>query len=323
MIMLNLPRKISWQRRMRGPALLLGMAGCLAAAAPRAYGQATTERSANSANPTSNASAAQSAATATLAFDVASIKLDKSGSGRHSISTNLPGGRLRAINVSALEFMSLAYEVIASRIVDAPPWFNSAYFDIDATADDDSTTPEQNELRMQALLADRFKLVMHRETRQLPVFALVLVNREKLGPQLHVDDAKCDSSQPWPPPASSSSGTTALSVSCGSVKTDDSNSGSHIWARSISVEKFLSALSGPTDDPHADRPIVDRTGLTGSLNFTLDFAPTWAANSAAADQSALPSFFTALREQLGLELKPETGPVDVLVIDHVEMPSEN
>jgi uncharacterized protein (TIGR03435 family) len=308
---------------MCGLALLLVMAGCLGVAAPCVHAQAAIQRSADSANPPASASAAQPASAAMLAFDVASIKLDKSGSGRHSISTNLPGGRLRAINVSALEFMSLAYQVMASRIVGAPPWFNSAYFDIDATADDDTTTPEQNEVRMQALLADRFELVMHRETRQLPIFALVLVNREKLGPQLHLDDAKCDSSRPWPPPASSPSGGTAPSVSCGSTKTDDSRSGSHIWARSVSVEKFLSALAGPTDDPHVDRPIVDRTGLNGPLDFTLDFAPTWAANTPAADQSALPSFFTALREQLGLELKSETGPVDVIVIDHVEMPSEN
>jgi|HubBroStandDraft_6_1064221.scaffolds.fasta_scaffold495208_1 uncharacterized protein (TIGR03435 family) len=321
--MLNRPRKISRHRRISGRALLVGIAGWLAVAAPRAHGQAPIQRPTDSANPTASAPVAQSAAPERLAFDVASVKLDKSGSGRHSISTNLPGGRLRAINVSALEFMSLAYQVIAARIVGAPPWFNSAYFDIDATADDDTTTPEQNQVRMQALLADRFKLAMHRETRQLPVFALVLVNREKLGPQLHLDEGKCDSSRPRTPPASSSSGGTAPSVGCGSIKTDDSRSGSHIWARSVSMEKFLSALAGPTDDPHVDRPIFDRTGLNGPLDFTLDFAPTWAANTPAADQSALPSFFTALREQLGLELKPETGPVDVIVIDHVEMPSEN
>jgi uncharacterized protein (TIGR03435 family) len=219
--------------------------------------------------------------------------------------------------------MSLAYQQMASRIVNAPPWFNSAYFDIDATADDDTTTPEQNEVRMQALLADRFKLAMHRETRQLPIFALVLVKSGKLGPQLQSDDGECDSSQPLPPSASSSPGGITPSVSCGSIKTDDSNSGSHIWGRSVSMNKFLSALSGSTDNQHVDRPMVDRTGLSGTLDFTLDFAPTWATNTGAADQSTLPSFFTALREQLGLELKSDTGPVDVIVIDHVEMPTGN
>jgi uncharacterized protein (TIGR03435 family) len=304
-------------------ALALGAAGVIAVLAPGAHGQATAAQGAtDSAKPVASAPAAQSTETPTLAFDVASIKLDKSGSGRHSISTNLPGGRLRAINVSALELMSVAYDAMASRILNAPPWFNSAYFDIDATADDDTTTPEQNEVRMQALLAERFKLAMHRETRQLPVFALVLVKPGKLGPQLQVDDGKCDSSQPWPPPSSLPSGGTALSVSCGSIADNGNNSGSHAAGRSISMDQFLSALAGPTGYPRVDRPIVDRTGLTGPLDFTLDFAPT-SVNPVAADESALPSFFTALREQLGLELKSDTGPVDVIVIDHVEMPTEN
>jgi len=219
--------------------------------------------------------------------------------------------------------MSLAYQQMASRIVNAPPWFNSAYFDIDATADDDTTTPEQNEVRMQALLAERFKLAMRRETRQLPIFALVLVKPGRLGPQLQVDDGNCDSSQPWPPSASPSPSGRAMSVSCGNVSQDSSRAGAHAAGRSISMDKFLSALAGPTDDPYVDRPIIDRTGLIGPIYFTLDFAPTWATNTGAADQSTLPSFFTALREQLGLELKSDTGPVDVIVIDHVEMPTGN
>jgi uncharacterized protein (TIGR03435 family) len=89
------------------------------------------------------------------------------------------------------------------------------------------------------------------------------------------------------------------------------------------MERFVITLAGPQGDPHVDRPIEDHTGLSGPIDFTLDFAPTWAANTDAADQSSLPSFFTALREQLGLELKAQTGPVDVIVIDHVEMPSAN
>jgi uncharacterized protein (TIGR03435 family) len=89
------------------------------------------------------------------------------------------------------------------------------------------------------------------------------------------------------------------------------------------MEQFLVVLSGPASLPYVDRPIVDRTGLTGSTDFTLDFAPQSAIDTGASSPSALPSIFTALEEQLGMKLKTETGPVDVIVIDRVEEPTEN
>jgi uncharacterized protein (TIGR03435 family) len=266
--------------------------------------------------------AASTAPVARPTFEVASIKVNNSGSGRHSLSTDLPGGGMRAINVSLAGLMSAAYQILASRILGGPPWFDSEFFDIEATAEDDNSGDE-NRGRLQSLVADRFKLVMHRETRQLPIYALVLAKPGKLGPQLHLDDGNCDSSKPWPAPASSSSVGSASSVSCGSTAEGGTRAGTHAAGRNISMQRFLIALAGPSGDPHVDRPIVDHTGLSGPIDFTLDFAPTWAANTDAADQSSLPSFFTALHEQLGLELKSETGPVDVIVIDHVEQPSEN
>jgi uncharacterized protein (TIGR03435 family) len=93
--------------------------------------------------------------------------------------------------------------------------------------------------------------------------------------------------------------------------------------RKISMEQFLVVLSRPASLTYVDRPIVDRTGLTGSTDFTLDFAPQSAMETGAISRSALPSIFTALEEQLGMKLKTETGPVDVIVIDRVEEPSEN
>jgi uncharacterized protein (TIGR03435 family) len=257
-------------------------------------------------------------------FDAASIKVDKSGSGRHSISTNLPGGRLRAINVSLAGFMTAAYQVSASRIVGAPEWFDSEYFDIEATSEGDNSGDE-NRLRLQSLLADRFKLVIHNETRDLPVYALVLAKPGKLGPQLHLDNQKCDdtslpaptSNFPMPP------GTTPSSLKCSDLSGGTTLDRVHYAGRNISRERFVETLAGSASRPNVDRPIVDETGLAGNFDFTLEFAPFSGPDVAASSSSALPSIFTALEEQLGLKLKTETAPVEVIVIDHVEQPSQN
>jgi uncharacterized protein (TIGR03435 family) len=254
-------------------------------------------------------------------FEAASIKLDRSGSGRHSINQDLPGGRLRAINVSLAGFMRAAYQVPASRILATPAWFDSEYFDVEAISADDNSGDE-NRLRLQALLADRFKLVIHHETRQLPVYALVLAKPGRLGPQFHVNDGNCDSAPPATSPGFPA-GQPGAHLNCGDTSGDANRSGVHYSGRKISMDKFLIALAGPASDRNLDRPVVDRTGLTGTFDFTLEFSPLSNVAGASSGSLTLPSLFTALEEQLGLKLKTETAPVDVIVIDHVEERSEN
>ena len=94
---------------------------------------------------------------------------------------NLPGGRVRAINVSMAGFMTAAYQVSPSRILGAPAWFDSEEFDMEATSEDNSTYDE-NRMRLQSLLADRFKLVLSRQAKEVPVYALTL---DKGGSKLH------------------------------------------------------------------------------------------------------------------------------------------
>lgn len=92
------------------------------------------------------------------------------------------------------------------------------------------------------------------------------------------------------------------------------------------MDKLLEVLAGSPSHAFVERPIVDRTGLTGNVDFMLEFAMaqlTPSNEQTSADPSALPSFTSALREELGLKLEPATAPVDVLVIDHVEQPSPN
>jgi uncharacterized protein (TIGR03435 family) len=261
------------------------------------------------------------------AFEVASIKVDKSGSGRHSLSTNLPGGRLRALNVSLAGFMTDAYQIPANRIIGAPDWFDSEYFDIDATSTSESNSDE-NRGKLQSLLADRFKLAVHHETRELPVYALVLEKPGQLGPQLHISDANCSESHPTDltkPNAASSESSTPDSINCGDTSGSSGNKRARYLGHGVTMDKLVEVLSGTPSHAYVERPIVDRTGLTGLIDFVLEFTPPQLTPSdqAAADPSAPPPFTAALHEELGLKLESATGPVDVLVIDHVEEPSPN
>lgn len=249
-------------------------------------------------------------------FDVASIKVNNSGSGRHSLSLGLPGGRFTATNVSLRDLMTSAYQLAANRIVGAPAWGDSEYFDIRATAAGDSTEDQKRRM-VQSLLVDRFKLVTHTENRKLPVYALVLVKPGKLGPQLHLNSVNCDSLPVGSPiPALG----TPAGIACGDLSSSSTPRDVRYAGRKITIQRFLTGLTDSGANLIIDRPIVDRTGLSGTFDFDLHFASPQLGSASTSD---LPSLFTALQEQLGLKLESRTGSVEVLVIDHVERPSEN
>ena len=147
---------------------------------------------------------------------------------------------------------------------------------------------------LQALLAERFQMRVLRETKELPVYALVV---GKSGPQLHEAEGAGN----------------GMRIGRGRVTT-----------QAISMEPFAKNLG-----KLLGRTVVDRTGLEGKFAFTLEWTPDpgqpmglLGPSPASADDSG-PSIFTALQEQLGLKLEPQKGPVEILVIDHVEKPSEN
>lgn len=178
---------------------------------------------------------------------------------------------------------------------------------------------------LQALLADRFKLVAHHETRQLPMYVLVVSKPGKRGPQLvpHTDDAKCVQD-----PAGGGEPVSPDSVipraPCGGIRILRIGSREGVGASST-IEIFARALSGIVD-----RAVQDRTGLSGTFDLTLEFTPQLGqpdsqsgAETSDSDSSVALSIFTALQDQLGLKLESRTGPLDVLVIDHVEEPSEH
>jgi uncharacterized protein (TIGR03435 family) len=242
------------------------------------------------------------------AFDVAAIHRHIPEPHEHNSITSSPfDGHFKAENISAIMLIHWAYEIPEMRILGAPTWAGSTYFNIDAKADpsideqlhhlSSDAGRKQKEQMVQALLADRFKLAMHPETRELPIYALVVA---KGGPKLGI--AQQD-------------GTTV------------NHGRDHIEVQgSNSVALIAEELS-----KDVGRPVVDKTGISGrydiKLHWTPDDSPTPKPNGAdgdsAAADSAGPSIFTAIQEQLGLKLESQKGPVQVLVIDHIEMPSEN
>ena len=232
-----------------------------------------------------------------------------------------PGGRLVAGNAPVAMLIQRAYSVQGFQVVGGPSWINTDGYDIEAKPEV-STDQKQMWLMLQTLLADRFKLAMHRETRDLPVYDLQTL---KGGPKLPAPDGGNCSEVMTGPPAP---GQPRLAPPCGPglVK-----SGTALAMDGISVSmpafvKQLSLILG--------KEVIDKTGVTRRFSLHLEFAMDDAlagipnpvgpdASGQPLDPAARPSIRTALQEQLGLKLQASTGPVDVFVIDHVARPTEN
>src|SRR5581483_1442120 len=207
---------------------------------------------------------------------------------------------------------------------DAPP----EYFDISARASAD-TSIDQMRLMMRSLLADRFHLVTHTTTASAPVFALRLVHPGILGPHLHPHSASdtcaaviaSDSSLPPPTTALSSIG--SLPPACGVIaNVPSAEPGQHYGGRAIPMSLFATSVPTMTGLAATPRPVVDQTGLGGLCDFTLHWIHDRAATDSAVSDN-IASFHEALKSQLGLELKPTRAPIELLIIDHIDHPTEN
>jgi uncharacterized protein (TIGR03435 family) len=233
-----------------------------------------------------------------VAYDVVSIKLNKSGEsgGRWG---RQPGGRWVMVNTPIAVMISQAYPTKVEELFGAPDWVRSEPYDVEARATFEPTI-EQQRTMLRALLADRFKLAAHYEARERPIYNLVVVRADKrLGPRLRyvaetIDCATYKPKTPTDPPV------------CGAR----TRAGS---ALSFTSGGLRMASLGDMISNYAGRPIVDKTGLTGFFELTLEFGP---------GPEGL-SIFTALQEQLGLKLEPARGLLDVVVIDRIERPTEN
>lgn len=303
--------------------LLLGAAGLMAIALPVVFGLLHATQSLAQ-------SPAQSGGGKAPAYEVASIKSNKSGDNKTRMGYSPDGFNATESNLQML--IMEAYGVNPHEISGAPDWLKSERFDIEAKIDS-STANELRKLNgderraerqrmLQALLADRFKLMAHRETKELPVYVLVVA---KGGPKFH--EAKPGDTYP------------------NGMRLPDGHGGAglmfmgrgELTAQGLPLAPLVRELS-----LQLGRTVIDKTGLTGNYDFSLKWtsdvtvgafgealAPRETEGSppgtggTSEPESSGPSIFTAIQDQLGLKLQSEKGPVEILVIDHVEKPSAN
>ena len=247
------------------------------------------------------------------AFEVASIKPNVSGA-PGTASYVQPGGRYTAINVTLRMLIKTAYQIHDTQIVDGPGWMDIDRFDVSATALEAVTAQafiERARLMLRPMLADRFKLVVRNERREIPIYGLVLARADGgFGPQFQrTDPTSCDDPPRLVVKAAAGAAEPAEPLPCNM----SFGRPMHVNARGAEIATLITHLRGG-----ADRVVIDRTGLTGRFDWDLQ----WTQDPLAASASpAGVSLFTAVREQLGLRLDAHRGMVDVLVIERVEKPA--
>jgi len=259
--------------------------------------------------------------TAPLTFEVASIKPSAETGFRTGIQMQ-PGGGLRVSGATLKMLLTIAYDVREFQIVGGPSWISSDRYDILAKAAGTGsetqtsdprqmtdaqmkTAGEQMQQRLQALLAERFQLTIHRETKEQSVYALLV---GKNGPKFEASQIK--------------DGHTERRMMMGRGMVN---------GQGVEVQMLANVLSN-----QLGRPVVDRTGLTGRFDIKLQWtpdpgqsltplggAPPPGVQAPPPPDPNGPSIFTAVQEQLGLRLESQKGPVEMIVIDRVEKPSEN
>jgi uncharacterized protein (TIGR03435 family) len=261
--------------------------------------------------------ATQTDTTSDQAFEVASVRPNTSGGDNlFSRVETRPGGSVEAINVPLRLLIHFAYGLNDYETIEGPSSRLNDRFDVRAKAAQDVPMARWGEvgplnLMMQELLAERFKLVVQWEDRPQPGYALVRLRDEgSLGPRIRPSDRDCSDPVARKQTLAQKPGACGFSVMNNELKAMD---------RSMAgLAQILFALMR--------KPVIDRTGVVGSFDVEmtfdqLEFAP--AQFRRPTEPSGAPSLFRAIQEQLGLELEPQQIPVRVLIVEHVESPSEN
>lgn len=259
-----------------------------------------------------------------LAFEVATIKPNTSDVPASANFTLGPGdsykptgGRFLATNISLLDYIRFAWKLTDGQVelleASGPKWIATEHFDITAKSDLPTPTKDQMRLMVQSLLTTRFGLKTHTETRDLPALAIVQINPNKLGPQLHPHAA-----------ADNSCANVALNAPsiCGALISAPASSPSHVRLTGQKVTlDLLAAHLGQMGG--FSRPILNQSNLTGTYDLTLDWGPD--ADTEPMDSNSRQTYLQrALQDQLGLKLERRTAPVTILLIDHInQQPSDN
>jgi uncharacterized protein (TIGR03435 family) len=287
----------------------------------------------------SSAPDSQTIAGGKMAFDAASVKQNlepypPGGSRPHSNfpldsgdAYSLNGGLFSTTKWPLYVYIGFAYKLTPyanSRVIQQlPKWAQVEHFDIQARAQG-APTKDQMRLMVQSLLADRFKLAVHTEAQKIPVYNLVPEKPRKVGPNLQPHSTNQPCAMTNDPPTSTSAGA-AAPFPCGTMSGHFVSGRMHVEGRALTMEE-LAGYMKELEGSGLDRPVLDHTGLAGRFDFTLEWTPQGPISlngaNAPLDESG-PPFVVALKQQLGLKLDAATGPVDVLIIDHVEEPTPN
>jgi bla regulator protein BlaR1 len=289
----------------------------------------------------------EAAAGGHMAFDVASVKLLKSGSrgrvpnfpldgdGFRTDSGENPHGRF-SVGFQLPRYISFAYkltltpELRQAMLARLPKWIDTDVVEIEAKAAG-NPTKDQMRLMMQSLLAERFHLAVHYETQDTPIYALTLIKPATWGPKLirHADGPSCDVSGPQNPATGMSDpGADVFPTKC---ETQTSVPGKNGRILQGSRNTTMTLLAESLGRMGGGRPVVDRTGITDRIDYRLEWTlesniPSNGPRIPSVEVEPDPNpvtFMDAVREQLGLRLQSTKAPLRILVIDHIERPSEN
>jgi uncharacterized protein (TIGR03435 family) len=250
---------------------------------------------------------AQNAETPTR-FEVASVKVNPSGDGGRMLGP-APGGRFVATNVTLRQLIAFAFGISNSRsemlVIGGPQWLDADRFDVQAVAAGGNIPRGQTGPLVRALVEERFRLRAHRETRERPIYHLIVDRADgRLGPGLRPSTVDCNGGGP------AAAGAAVPRVRCGLLSAPGMLTG-----LAVMMSQFAESIA-----PFSGRVVVDRTGLDQA--FDIEFK--WAADQRGATPDGstttpvavdMPGLFTALKEQLGLKLEDARGPVDVVVVD--------
>jgi uncharacterized protein (TIGR03435 family) len=259
-----------------------------------------------------------------LYFEAASVKVNKDGGPGRRIN-RAPGGRFTAVNVPASLLITFAWQIQPYQLVDLPKWAGEEAYDIVAKIEGDPApvqppNPDHMMLATRTLLADRFKLKLHTETRQMDIYQLVMAKPGgSPGPALKPANDECGQMNAGRggrqgPPPTRPDGTPVI---CGMI-----GRAGQLRFNGMPLSEFAKGLAG-----QVGRFVVDRTGLTGEWMFDLTYQARLPPNvqlppgvEPPAVDPNVPDLFTAIQEQLGLKLESVKGPVEVMVVDSIDHP---
>jgi uncharacterized protein (TIGR03435 family) len=242
------------------------------------------------------------------AFEAATVKPNHTTD--PGVYSRFEGLTVALTNLTLKRMIVFAYQVRDFQATGGPNWIDSDHFDIEAKTSPDASVL-QKLLMVQTLMKDRFQLTLHRATKDFPIYNLIVAKGGlKIRPLPEDTCVRPDPSRPGPPTGKPRDGSCGGSFGPTTIR--------HGSATMADMVTMLSVVLG--------RTVVDKTGVTGQFTVQLAFAPVDPSASQNTDRgtsSDAPSIFTALQDQLGLRLDSARGPVEVLVVDHAEKPSDN